>query len=310
MFNNVTVKSIFFSWIEPRIANMPDEFLERLAIAEFNDNIMKKHLQQRQKGTYKVLYIIVNGKFGCLSCAERKSDKKQVAIKSFTSQSIPFFFTELRAFLTLRNNSFIVNFLDAYQLPHRRYVIVLEFAPQSLRNFLKRSPLKNRISFSWMMKDLYNGCQELHRINVAHRDIKPDNLLVWTKNNVIKLCDFGLTTCTPKNMDKLRTMCGTPSYMAPELFLGKSYNGIGVDIWALGCVMFEFFSNVVAFSSLNLYTLKRIILQRRFQPDGWKKIPDWWKCTITMCFAKKEKRLNNESLLLTHSKEVFDTNTL
>lgn len=138
---------------------MRDEFLERLAIAESNDNFLKKHLQQRQRGTYKVLYIVVNGKFGCLSCAERKSDKKQVAIKSFTSQSIPFFFTELRAFLTLKNNTFIVNFLDAYELPHRKYVIVLEFAPQSLRLFLKRSPLKNRTSFSWMMKDLYKGCK-------------------------------------------------------------------------------------------------------------------------------------------------------
>lgn len=289
---------------------MRDEFLERLAIAESNDNFLKKHLQQRQKGTYKGLYVIVNGKFGCLTCAERKKDKKQVAIKSFTSQAVPFFFTELRAFFALKDKPFIVSFLDAYRLSHRKYVIVLEFAPQSLGNFLKRSPLINRISFSWMMKDLYHGCKELHRINVAHRDIKPDNLLIWTRDNVIKLCDFGLTTCMPKNMDGLRTMCGTPSYMAPELFSGKLYNGIGVDIWALGCVIFEFFSNVVAFSSLNMYTLKRMILRRQFKPDAWKKIPDWWKHTISMCFAKKAKRLQNENFLLTHSKEILETKSL
>ena len=67
---------------------MPDEFLKRLAKAEYNDTFISKHLEQRQKGTYKVLYNIVNGKFGCLSCAERKSDKKQVAIKSFTNQPV------------------------------------------------------------------------------------------------------------------------------------------------------------------------------------------------------------------------------
>lgn len=289
---------------------MPDEFLERLAAAESNDSIMKKNLEQRQKGTYKVLYVIVNGKFGCLSRAERKSDKKQVAIKAFTSQSIPFFFTELRALLTLKSQPFIVNFLEAYQLPYRRFVIVLEFAPQSLRNFLTRSPLKSRNSFSWMIKDLYYGCKELHRISVAHRDIKPDNLLIWTKKNEIKLCDFGLTTCMPKNMERLDTVCGTPSYMAPELFSGNVYNGIGVDIWALGCVIFEFFSNVVAFSSYNLSSLKRTILQRRFKPEGWKKIPYKWKITIRMCFERTAKRLEYENFLLTHSKEMFKTNSI
>lgn len=287
---------------------MRDEFLERLAAAEFNDNLMKKHLEQKQKGTYKVLYIIANGKFGCLSCAERKSDKKQVAIKAFTSQSLPFFFTELRALMILKSKPFIVNLLEAYQLPHSKYVIVLEFAPQSMRNFLKRSPLKNRKSFSWMIKDLYDGCRELHRINVAHRDIKPDNLLIWTQKNVIKLCDFGLTTCMPKNMERLCTVCGTPSYMAPELFSGKFYNGIGVDIWALGCVIFEFFSNVVAFSSSNLFSLKRIILHRQFRPEGWKKIPTLWKITISMCFDKKTKRLQNGNYLFTHKKETIQAN--
>ena len=236
-----------------------------------------------------------------------KVTKKKVAIKSFACQSIPFFFAELKAFSVLKNKPFIVEFLEAYQLPHKKFVIVLEFAPQSLKNFLKLSPLKSRMSFSWMIQDIYEACKEIHRINVAHRDIKPDNFLVWSKEGVIKLCDFGLTTCMPKDMNKLRTLCGTPSYMAPELISGKFYNGIGVDIWAFGCMIFEFFSNVVAFSSINLCTLKRVILQRQYRQDAWKKIPEWWKMTISMCFEKKTKRLKNEKFLLSHSKEAYET---
>ena len=55
-----------------------------------------------------------------------------------------------------------------------------------------------------------------------HRDIKPDNVMV-AKNNRIKLIDFGLSAVVNKGK-KLGEVCGTPHYMAPELFTGIGYD--------------------------------------------------------------------------------------
>ena len=66
---------------------------------------------------------------------------------------------------------------------------------------------------------------------MVHRDLKPENLLL-TKNNKLKIIDFGL--CHDFNGTKLLiTKCGSPSYAAPEILLGYPYNGCKIDIMVL-----------------------------------------------------------------------------
>lgn len=56
----------------------------------------------------------------------------------------------------------------------------------------------------------------IHSINVCHRDLKLDNILIEEKTNMIKVIDFGFAAfCS--NTQKLKIFCGTPSYMAPEI---------------------------------------------------------------------------------------------
>lgn len=74
----------------------------------------------------------------------------------------------------------------------------------------------------------------MHDMGVAHRDLKTENVIMG-KNGVVKLIDFGFATCAPRT----ETHCGTPNYMAPELFEKKSiYSPIKVDIWALGVLLY------------------------------------------------------------------------
>lgn len=74
---------------------------------------------------------------------------------------------------------------------------------------------------------------------VSHRDLKPENLLL-TSDGKLKIIDFGNATVsinkdgTPKKMVKI---CGTPPYMAPELFTGSGYFGFQADVWACGCIL-------------------------------------------------------------------------
>ncbi|EED22705.1 hypothetical protein TSTA_061930 [Talaromyces stipitatus ATCC 10500] len=75
----------------------------------------------------------------------------------------------------------------------------------------------------------------LHRKGIVHRDIKPENILVQSRNPLhIKLADFGLS----KAAGTPRTVCGTETYAAPEVFEGDYTNAC--DIWSLGVIIFEY----------------------------------------------------------------------
>lgn len=79
----------------------------------------------------------------------------------------------------------------------------------------------------------------LHRVHIIHRDIKPENILL-DKDGHIKLADMGLAKRLESQLDRTDTICGTDAYLAPEM-VEKSAGGHGlaVDMWQLGCLLFE-----------------------------------------------------------------------
>ncbi len=68
-------------------------------------------------------------------------------------------------------------------------------------------------------------------MNIVHRDLKPENILFGDREttDVIKVTDFGLAKLTDDEQN-LKTACGTPNYVAPEILLQKGY-GKEVDVW-------------------------------------------------------------------------------
>ena len=112
----------------------------------------------------------------------------------------------------------------------------------SLQSLLKTKPQKRLTEFEAkpIIKQILEGLDYLHSNDIAHRDIKLENILL-NSQKAIKIIDFGFSLITPKNRP-LDIFCGTPSYMAPELIARKNYFGHLVDIWALGVMLFVFLS--------------------------------------------------------------------
>jgi 5'-AMP-activated protein kinase catalytic alpha subunit len=86
-------------------------------------------------------------------------------------------------------------------------------------------------------QDIISGIEYLHKQGIVHRDLKPENLLLTNKKE-IKIVDFGLSNIYKKG-ELLKTPCGSPCYAAPEMILGNRYNGLFVDIWSSGIILFS-----------------------------------------------------------------------
>lgn len=92
------------------------------------------------------------------------------------------------------------------------------------------------------MRQLLRGLDHCHTNHVLHRDIKSSNLLI-NGNGVLKLADFGLATFfDPHNSVPLTTYVATLWYRPPELLLGASHYGVGIDLWSTGCVIGELYA--------------------------------------------------------------------
>jgi serine/threonine protein kinase len=94
------------------------------------------------------------------------------------------------------------------------------------------------------LKDVFSqilgALSYLHKHNICHRDIKPDNILYDKENKQVKIIDFGVS----KNVklrgrcEKMLTDTGTFYYKAPEMFTGEGYTE-AVDSWAVGILLYE-----------------------------------------------------------------------
>ena len=90
----------------------------------------------------------------------------------------------------------------------------------------------------FMMK-LLRSCQHVHANGMIHRDIKPENILL--NGDVVKLADLG--SCRGLYQDQpLTEYISTRWYRAPECLLTDGYYGYKMDIWGVGCVMYEILS--------------------------------------------------------------------
>ncbi|KAG9321294.1 hypothetical protein KVV02_007867 [Mortierella alpina] len=127
-----------------------------------------------------------------------------------------------------------------------------------------------------IFRQVLAGVQYLHERGVVHRDLKPENILVMDKEAMtVKISDFGLAKMIGEQVF-FNTICGTPSYVAPEVIRNTQY-GKGVDMWSLGVVLyiclcgFPPFSDDLAPPKLRLQVLQSMYT---FPSPYWDDVSD------------------------------------
>ncbi|NXJ85785.1 DCLK3 kinase, partial [Trogon melanurus] len=131
----------------------------------------------------------------------------------------------------------IVSLIEVYETEAEIYLI-LEYVPGGdLFDAIIESVKFTEHDAAVMITDLCEALVYIHGKNIVHRDLKPENLLVQhnaDKSTTLKLADFGLAKQVTK---PIFTVCGTPTYVAPEILAEKGY-GLEVDMWAAGVILY------------------------------------------------------------------------
>jgi serine/threonine protein kinase len=130
--------------------------------------------------------------------------------------------------------------------------LVLEYVPDTVyrfcRHYTKNKEFLPVIYVKLFSYQLFRCLHYLHspQINVCHRDIKPQNLLVDPLTGVLKLCDFGSAKQLIPGEPNVSYICSR-YYRAPELIFGAVNYGTQIDVWSAGCVFAEMFTGTPLF---------------------------------------------------------------
>eukprot|EP00756_Hemistasia_phaeocysticola_P006607 Hpha_TRINITY_DN13917_c0_g1::TRINITY_DN13917_c0_g1_i1::g.35448::m.35448/K08857/NEK1_4_5; NIMA (never in mitosis gene a)-related kinase 1/4/5 len=147
--------------------------------------------------------------------------------------------------------------------------IVTEYADggdlaQYIKSHVSRKErIREDTILSWTVQ-LVLALKYLHENKILHRDLKPANIFL-TRNNVIKLGDFGVSTVLQATMNFAETFCGTPYYLSPEVCEERPYNN-KADVWAFGCCVYECMALHRPFEGKNILALADKICKGFYAP--------------------------------------------
>ncbi|KAI5699537.1 hypothetical protein M8J75_004414 [Diaphorina citri] len=200
-----------------------------------NLNIPSKLLQR-----YSVGQIIGDGNFAVvrqvydkhkdMDCALKIIDKSKLLGKK---QMIENEVNILRSV----NHPNIIKLLDEYDTNNELYLVIELIKGGDLFDAISKNVKFSEEDSKFMTQSLASALSYLHDNYIVHRDIKPENLLVEMSGchvKVLKVGDFGLAQ---RVLRPMFTVCGTPTYVAPEI-LNESGYGVKIDVWAAGVILY------------------------------------------------------------------------
>ncbi|GAA5994353.1 serine/threonine-protein kinase [Rhodotorula paludigena] len=221
---------------------------------------------------YEVREQIGKGSFATVRKGVRRSDGRMVAVKiiqraRFASnpKTMEMIEREVEIMKGLEHR-FCVKCIDYFE-DDQRIWLVLEYVDGGdlLDYVMKRRGLKESETREIALM-VCEAVAYLHSKGITHRDLKPENLLLTRgQKPVCKVTDFGLAKMVD-DQTMLKTMCGTPTYLAPEVILNPSPSaGYGslVDAWSIGVVLYSCLTNQTPFDESESTPLPQRMRERR-----------------------------------------------
>ncbi|XP_055492801.1 serine/threonine-protein kinase DCLK1a isoform X1 [Leucoraja erinacea] len=253
---------------------------------------------------YKVGRTIGDGNFAIVKDCIERSTSREYALKIINKSKCRgkehMIQNEVSILRRVKHPN-IVLLIEEMDTPNELYLVMELVKGGDLFDAIASTNKYTERDASGMLYNLASAIKYLHSLNIVHRDIKPENLLVYEHQDgskSLKLGDFGLATVVD---GPLYTVCGTPTYVAPEIIAETGY-GLKVDIWAAGVITYILLCGFPPFrgqSNDQEVLFDQILMgHQEFPSPYWENISDSAKDLITMMLQVDiEQRYSAQQLL-------------
>lgn len=296
---------------------------------------------------YTDLVFIASGAYGNVVSAQDNVSNRKVAIKKVKDvfrnlTDAKRILRELKLLRHLGGHENIIWILDVMVSPNARdfkdLYIVTDLMETDLGRIIDSSQTLSDAHIKYFMYQMLRALKYTHSAQILHRDLKPQNILVNSSCELV-VCDFGLARCTgtgagasadaapdaegdtggDEDMDgagPLTVYVVTRWYRAPELLLGCTAYGPGVDMWSVGCILAEILGRKPLFRGSNYQHQLQVIVEvlgspapeamRNFQRKSAKDVVDRMGVRERVPLSRLFPRANPLAIDLLDKLLVFD----
>ncbi len=212
---------------------------------------------------YAVRSVLGDGSMGVVFLAEHTHMKKKVALKVMkpefldNPEAVERFQREAQATGHIEHPH-VCAATDFGRLDDERFFLVMEYLDgTTLGDLLDKEHRLNPARAVKIVRQIASGLQRAHELEVVHRDLKPDNVILVDREgdpDFVKITDFGVArveVVDAQNLTRAGTTMGTPVYMSPEQAVAARADARS-DLYSLGIMMFEMLAGEVPFYSQSL----------------------------------------------------------
>ncbi|XP_022737678.1 probable serine/threonine protein kinase IRE isoform X2 [Durio zibethinus] len=252
---------------------------------------------------FEIIKPISRGAFGRVFLARKRATGDLFAIKvlkkadMIRKNAVESILAERNILISVRN-PFVVRFFYSFTCRENLYLVMEYLNGGDLFSLLRNLGCLDEDMGRVYIAEVVLALEYLHSLNVIHRDLKPDNLLIGQDGH-IKLTDFGLSKVglinstddlsgpslgssgfledEPKEQTSLKreqrqkhSVVGTPDYLAPEILLGMGH-GATADWWSVGVILFELLVGLPPFNAETPQQIFDNIMNRNIP---WPKVPE------------------------------------
>ena len=200
---------------------------------------------------------------------------------------------EINSLIHSRQGPNIVQLYEVYEEAHDCYLVMELMHGGELFDRI----LDQKVFTEWQARATVAGMlralEHMHSKRVAHRDLKPENLLLINPDTwEVKLADYGFAKKVPQ-ANGLRTLCGTPGYLAPEILERFPAYDTPCDLWSVGVILFLLLGGYLPFEDED----EDVVFDRtrngeyHFHHEYWKTIStDAKKMVARLLTVNPQKR--------------------